>query len=68
MSVTPQLLTMMVLLKLKFVDPHRALLDKKQYAFTPYDDLGEKINVSLLDMPKENDWILNGLAYDDFVS
>ena len=42
-----------------------ALLDKKQYAFTPYDDLGEKINVSLLDMPKENDWILNGLAYDD---
>jgi hypothetical protein len=42
-----------------------ALLDKKQYAFTPYDDLGEKINVSILDMPKENDWILNGLAYDD---
>ena len=42
-----------------------SLLDKKQYAFTPYDDLGEKINVSLLDMPKENDWILNGLAYDD---
>ena len=51
----------------------RALLDKKQYAFTPYDDLGEKVNVSLLDMPKENDWILNGLAYDasyirDFIS
>jgi hypothetical protein len=50
-----------------------SLLDKKQYAFTPYDDLGEKINVSLLDMPKENDWILNGLAYDasfirDFLS
>ena len=41
-----------------------SLLDKKQYAFTPYDDLGEKINVSLLEMPKENDWILNGLAYD----
>ena len=39
-----------------------ALLDKKQYAFTPYDDLGEKINVSLLDMPKENDWILNGIG------
>ena len=50
-----------------------SILDKKQYAFTPYDDLGEKINVSLLDMPKENDWILNGLAYDasfirDFLS
>ena len=50
-----------------------SLLDKKQYAFTPYDELGEKVNVSLLDMPKENDWILNGLAYDasymrDFIS
>lgn len=50
-----------------------ALLDKKQFAFTPYDGLGEKVNVSLLDMPKENDWILNGLAYDpsymrDFIS
>ncbi|MDA9056526.1 CotH kinase family protein [Flavobacteriaceae bacterium] len=50
-----------------------ALLDKKQFAFTPYDELGEKVNVSLLDMPKENDWILNGLAYDasymrDFIS
>jgi hypothetical protein len=41
-----------------------ALLDKKQYAFTPYDEIGDKVNVSLLDMPKENDWILNGLAYD----
>ena len=50
-----------------------ALLDKKQFAFTPYNELGEKVNVSLLDMPKENDWILNGLAYDpsyirDFIS
>jgi hypothetical protein len=49
------------------------MIDKKQYAFTPYDELGEKVNVSFLDMPKENDWILNGLAYDpsymrDFLS
>ena len=50
-----------------------ALLNKNQFAFTPYDNLGVKLNVSLLDMPKENDWILNGLAYDasyirDFIS
>ena len=50
-----------------------SLLDKKQYAFTPYDDLGDKINVPFLDMPTENDWILSGLAYDpsfmrDFLS
>ena len=38
--------------------------DKKPYAFTPYDSSGEKINVSFLGMPKENDWILNGIAYD----
>ena len=38
--------------------------DKKQYALTTYDSLGEKDNVSLLGMPKENDWILNGFAFD----
>lgn len=50
-----------------------SLFSKKQYALTTYDDAGEKDNVKLLDMPKENDWILSGLAYDttfvrDFVS
>lgn len=38
--------------------------DKKQYALTTYDDDIEKDNVSLLGMPKENDWILNGFAFD----
>ena len=50
-----------------------SLFSKKQYALTTYDDAGEKDNVKLLGMPKENDWILNGLAFDttfvrDFVS
>jgi len=39
-------------------------LPKKQYGWTTYDTAGAKQNVSLLGMPKENDWILNGLAYD----
>lgn len=39
-------------------------LPKKQYGFTTYDELGDKDNVELLGMPKENDWILNGLAFD----
>ena len=38
--------------------------DKKQYALTTYDEANEKDNVSLLGMPKENDWILNGFAFD----
>lgn len=40
------------------------LLDKKQYSWTTYDSAGAKQNVSLLGMPSENDWILNGLAFD----
>lgn len=39
-------------------------LPKKQYGWTTYDAAGAKQNVSLLSMPKENDWILNGLAFD----
>ena len=39
-------------------------LPKKQYALTTYDSLGQKEDVSILGMPKENDWILNGIAYD----
>ena len=39
-------------------------LPKKQYGWTTYDTAGAKQNVSLLGMPKENDWILNGLAFD----
>ena len=60
-------------IKIEYRGSSSSLLDKKQYAFTPYDDLGEKINVPFLNMPTENDWILNGLAYDpsymrDFLS
>lgn len=39
-------------------------LPKKQYGWTTYDNAGVKQKVSLLGMPKENDWILNGLAFD----
>ena len=46
---------------------------KKQYVLTTYNALQEKENVKLLDMPKENDWILSGIAFDttfvrDYVS
>tara|TARA_X000001036_G_scaffold98525_2_gene91454 strand:+ start:4177 stop:6741 length:2565 start_codon:yes stop_codon:yes gene_type:complete len=41
-----------------------SLLPKKQYALTTYDSLGQKENVKILGMPKDNDWILNGIAYD----
>lgn len=40
------------------------MLEKKQYGWTTYDAAGAKQNVSLLGMPSENDWILNGLAFD----
>ncbi len=37
---------------------------KKQYALETQDENGEKINVSLLGMPSENDWILHA-PYSD---
>ena len=60
-------------IKIEYRGASSSMIDKKQYAFTPYDEFGEKVNVSFLDMPKENDWILNGLAFDpsfmrDFLS
>lgn len=40
-------------------------LQKKQYSLTTLlADNTSNNNVSLLGMPKENDWILNGLAFD----
>jgi len=40
-------------------------LQKKQYNLTTYlADNVSKNNVRLLDMPKENDWILSGMAFD----
>jgi len=50
------------------------LLPKKGYGFTTLQaDNVSNNNVSLLGMPQENDWVLNGLAYDpslirDFLS
>jgi hypothetical protein len=40
------------------------ILEKKQYGWTTYDDEGEKQKVEIMGMPSENDWILNGLAFD----
>ena len=41
------------------------LLDKKPYGFTTlHNDNVTNNNVSLLGMPKENDWVLNSLAFD----
>ncbi|MBN1895044.1 CotH kinase family protein [bacterium] len=37
---------------------------KKQYRFETQDSLGENLNVSLLGLPRENDWILNA-PYND---
>lgn len=40
-------------------------LPKKQYGFTTFkSDNITNNNVSLLGLPEENDWILNGLGYD----
>jgi hypothetical protein len=41
------------------------VLDKKPYGFTTLlEDDDSNNNVSLLEMPSENDWVLNSLAYD----
>lgn len=41
-------------------------LDKKPYGLTTLEaDNTSNNNVSLLDMPEENDWILNALTYDN---
>lgn len=34
--------------------------EKKNYAFETRNDLGENLNVSLLGLAKENDWVLHG--------
>lgn len=41
-----------------------SLINKKQYALTTVNNSGDNRNVSLFGFPKENDWILNALAYD----
>ena len=36
------------------------LYDKKGYGIETRDSLGQNLNVSILDMPEENDWVLYG--------
>jgi hypothetical protein len=38
--------------------------DQKQYTIETRDSIGENLNVSLLDMPEENDWVLHA-PYND---
>jgi len=52
-------------LKIEIRGSSSQALPKKQYGWTTYEnDTSTKKNVSLLGMPSENDWILNGLAFD----
>jgi hypothetical protein len=52
-------------LKIEIRGSSSQALPKKQYGWTTYEnDNTTKKNVSLLGMPSENDWILNGLAFD----
>lgn len=61
---TPEYLDYDARIKIEVRGSTSQLLDKKQYSWTTYDNEGNKQNVSLLGMPSENDWILNGLAFD----
>lgn len=61
---TPEFLDYDARIKIELRGSSSQMLDKKQYGWTTYDNDGEKQNVSLLGMPEENDWILNGLAFD----
>lgn len=38
--------------------------DKKPYSIETRDELGENLNVSLLGLPKENDWVLRASYFD----
>ncbi|MBN1466845.1 CotH kinase family protein, partial [candidate division KSB1 bacterium] len=40
------------------------MFDKKPYLLETRDDFGANLNISLLDMPKENDWILRAAHID----
>ncbi|MEO9474833.1 MAG: CotH kinase family protein [Cyclobacteriaceae bacterium] len=52
-------------IRIEFRGSSSQALPKKPYGFTTYDETNsDKENVELLGMPKENDWILNSLAFD----
>ncbi|PZR21528.1 MAG: secretion system protein Por [Flavobacterium psychrophilum] len=61
---TPEFLNYNARIKIETRGSSSQMLEKKQYGWTTYDTAGAKQNVSLLGMPSENDWILNGLAFD----
>lgn len=61
---TPEYLNYNGRIKIETRGSSSQMLEKKQYGWTTYDAGGAKQNVSLLGMPSENDWILNGLAFD----
>lgn len=60
----PEFLDYDARIKIELRGSSSQMLPKKQYSWTTYDNEGEKQNVSILGMPSENDWILNGLAFD----
>ncbi len=52
-------------IKIKIKGSTSQFLDKKPYSLTTLqDDDSTNNNVSVLEMPSENDWILNSLAFD----
>ncbi len=71
---TPEYLNYNGRIGIEFRGSSSQALPKKPYGFTTLkDDNVSNNNVSIFDMPKENDWILNSLAFDpslirDFIS
>ncbi|MFP9113608.1 CotH kinase family protein [Flavobacterium sp. RHBU_3] len=62
---TPSLLNYNGRIKIELRGSTSQDLPKKQYGWTTYEnDNTTKKKVSIMGMPKQNDWILNGLAFD----
>ncbi|KAB1156277.1 CotH kinase family protein [Flavobacterium luteum] len=61
---TPQYLNYDGKINIEIRGSFSQLLPKKQYGFSTLLEDNSNNNISLLDMPKENDWILNSLAFD----
>ncbi|MEP0368360.1 MAG: CotH kinase family protein [Cyclobacteriaceae bacterium] len=62
---TPEYIDYSGNIRIEFRGSSSQELPKKPYGFTTYDETNsEKENAELLGMPKENDWILNSLAFD----
>ncbi|MFP9098672.1 CotH kinase family protein [Flavobacterium sp. RHBU_24] len=62
---TPSLLNYSGRIKIELRGSSSQDLPKKQYSWTTYENNDTtKKKVSIMGMPKQNDWILNGLAFD----